>query len=700
MFSNYFNDILKYDGRIPNKYGLLFFIILLVLSGPANSQKSYIWPTNASTLLTSAFGEYRPDRIHAGIDIKTWNREGYKTFAVDDGYVMRVRVSPFGYGKAVYLRLKTGDIVLYGHLSRFESSISEIVRKEQLRTQSFSVDIWLKPSDLPVSQGDIIAYTGRSGSKLPHLHFEIRDSDNRPLNPLNHGFKPLDKTPPIPTKLCVIPLSVDSHLNGDWRPVVYNVKKTGESEYSLTSPVSVWGSIALCIDAFDMNGEFDNRYGIYKLSLNVNGEEKFSARYDRFSYNQNRLINLDRDYRLLRNDTGLFYNLYIKQGNTLNFYGPYKENDGILNFTSRGEESVPVEIMISDFFGNSSCVKIEFIVKPYTHPDLFKPKNLLTTSEKDTTGLSDEGNIAPAKNQFRVNLDYREKLLRIYFRASTDLQSIPEAYIQENNTQTFLDVRAKDKKRFVTAVPFNLIEDRDTQVYISGFSDNTRYDSIINLMIKAVTTSGRTLELGQRAGRVEFGVGDLYENLWFRHDVESAGETEYDIVSDIIHLEPKDVPLKSDVKVSLRYGGDIPDPEKLGLYARDNDGVWHFIGNEIDLENNIVSSDFSSLETVSAIRDTIPPVIFEIQPGQDGIISERRPKISVIFDDELSGFEDEKNMELYLNGAKVIAEWDPILKKIFFVPEKVLVPGRHKVRFTAIDRSGNRVEKEWEFVVR
>ena len=46
--------------------------------------ESYLWPLDAPPALTSTYAEYRFGRFHAGLDVKTWGKEGYPCVAVAD----------------------------------------------------------------------------------------------------------------------------------------------------------------------------------------------------------------------------------------------------------------------------------------------------------------------------------------------------------------------------------------------------------------------------------------------------------------------------------------------------------------------------------------------------------------------------------------------------------------------------------------
>jgi murein DD-endopeptidase MepM/ murein hydrolase activator NlpD len=92
-----------------------------------------------------------PHRIHTGIDIA--GSYGTPIIAADTG-VVYFYPGTYGYGNYVLMIHGNGYSTLYGHLSRFNSSMA---------------------SGTIVARGDVIAYEGSTGNSTgPHLHFEIR----------------------------------------------------------------------------------------------------------------------------------------------------------------------------------------------------------------------------------------------------------------------------------------------------------------------------------------------------------------------------------------------------------------------------------------------------------------------------------------------------------------------------------------------
>ncbi|NLP11352.1 M23 family metallopeptidase, partial [bacterium] len=227
-----------------------FFFIALLLIQPAGGQ-DYLWPTDAGRVLTSSFAESRENRFHAGIDVKTWGRTGYKVFAVRSGYLSRIQVSPFGYGRVLYQTLDTGETAVYGHLSQFAPAVQEVVERKQEARGRYSITLFPDQDQFPVKKGDLIGYTGESGVGHPHLHFELRDKASRPINPFARGYVVHDKAAPIVRKISVTPLSADSRVQGDLRPWVVQPRRVSPGRYQVEEPIRVKGMIAFGLDAFD-----------------------------------------------------------------------------------------------------------------------------------------------------------------------------------------------------------------------------------------------------------------------------------------------------------------------------------------------------------------------------------------------------------------------------------------------------------------
>ncbi len=351
---------------------LLFFYLCLAYSGIAES-RDYHWPMEAPPALTSSFGEYRPRRFHAGLDFKTWGKEGYPVLAVDDGYVWRVRTSPWGYGKVVYIRLKDGRTAVYAHLSGFAPRVRAVVEAEQDRKGYYSVNLFVKPNQIRVKRGETLGYSGSTGSGVPHLHFEIRDRNQRPINGLLHGFDVKDTIAPTIQSLALTPMDADSRVSDKTDAATIGVKWRPERKrYVARTAPMISGRIGVSVKTYDRADAsvLSNRFAPYRLRLYVNDREVFETTYTVFAYNQVNQVELDRNFILKVRGAGIYHNLYRSAGNQLPLYGKYRVGDGVLyagiSPSGRGVALNPgrnrLRVLVEDAAGNRSRADLEVIV--------------------------------------------------------------------------------------------------------------------------------------------------------------------------------------------------------------------------------------------------------------------------------------------------------------------------------------------------
>jgi murein DD-endopeptidase MepM/ murein hydrolase activator NlpD len=143
---------------------LLFFIFIFSTALSQDYPKDFFrMPVDTTVSLSGNFAEIRHDHFHYGWDIRTGGKEGLKIVAAGDGYVSRLKVSPYGYGKVIYITHPNGYVTVYAHLSDFSDSIGRYVKKGQYENESFEVELFPKAGDLPVKKGEIIGRSGNTG---------------------------------------------------------------------------------------------------------------------------------------------------------------------------------------------------------------------------------------------------------------------------------------------------------------------------------------------------------------------------------------------------------------------------------------------------------------------------------------------------------------------------------------------------------
>jgi len=324
---------------------LLFICGLFIF--PASdvfAQSGYIWPLKLNPELTSKFCDYRAGHFHSGLDIRTQGKIGFRVYAIADGHIYRVVASFRGYGRAVYLKLNDGKIVVYGHLSGFTEKIEERIFAAQMKNRKYYQDIYFSSSEFPVKKGAIIGYSGESGAGAPHLHFELRSPGNNPINPLLSGFKIADKGKPEFHNLAIKYFQEGYLPNGSLenydRIETIPVKGSATSGFYVADTIICDHQMALSVSGGDRITGAGFLYGFYGLRFWLNDSLIFEMNSDSLSFSSTGQLNYVRDFDLIKlfekkhktdNDDNIFYRLYVPPQTRQFFWPANRENAGIVN---------------------------------------------------------------------------------------------------------------------------------------------------------------------------------------------------------------------------------------------------------------------------------------------------------------------------------------------------------------------------------
>jgi len=322
-----------------------------------------LWPLDLPTrYLTSNFMEYRSGRFHAGLDLKTQSKTGFAARAVEDGFIVRVRATPFAYGRAVYLLGDSGRTYVYAHLSRFNDPLRAKVRAAQVEAGKYRVRLQFAPGEIKVLRGEVLGLTGESGTGGPHLHFEVRDPDNGPVNPLAMGFAVPDTIAPVIHAVRAVPADPGSRIDGS--PTARVIKNgNGTGLVGAQPQLSIAGPVAFAAKIIDASDIADHKLEPWLIEVRLDGEIVYRCRNDRFGFSENSLQRLEwlevpgiRDHWLHR-----------RPGNSLSGRSGEVWFQGALGKGLKPGRHT-LEITAADFAGNSTSVTIPLMAADLEFP--------------------------------------------------------------------------------------------------------------------------------------------------------------------------------------------------------------------------------------------------------------------------------------------------------------------------------------------
>ena len=557
--------------------GLLIYLIVVLFNANSIAQNhGYMFPIKPGQInaLSGSVGELRSTHFHTGLDIKTEGVEGLPVFASQDGYISRISVSPTGYGHALYIQHPDGNTTVYGHLQRFNETIATYVLKEQYRTKSFSLNRYPAKTKFPVKKGDIIAYSGNSGSSGgPHLHWDLRDAYQRPLNSLEMKWNEIrDTTPPVIESIALRTMNIHSRVNGLFGRFEFRVYKKGDTYY-LNLPVALKGKIGLEILGYDKLDDSNNKCGISSFELYLNDDKIFQNDMHLLTFSKQRSIYTYYNYPARIQDGQRFHKLYIDEGNNLDFYDKSPSN-GILDINN---QSKSIRAILKDPYGNETILKIELGQEPYemniehTKPGIQINQNILTFSANKSD------------NPTQIHVNGNNQTLKPYF--------------QEENLSLFL---------------YDLQEGMPDFILHNGKEYPTNLADFIK--------TGKAYNFYKDHVNISFPSDALFEDIFLTEEYSNVSDQELFTIGNPL------IPLKKSIAVTLKPAGNY-EGKGWSVYSTDNSGRYYYQGGS--WSNHNIQFRTSYFGTFTIVQDITPP---EITP-----VSMSKSKVMFRIKDNLSG---------------------------------------------------------------
>lgn len=345
---------------------LLFFLPASSLfaqhpSPPVYPKGYFIKPLNIPASLSGNFGELRPNHYHMGLDFKTNRAENLPVHAAAGGYIARIKIESFGFGRAIYINHPNGLTTVYAHLNAFSPGLEAYVRQQQYRQESWSIYLELSPDLFPVKQGEVIAYSGNTGgSQGPHLHFEIRDTEtDANLNPMLFGFPIADHVPPVIQRLAVYDRNRSTY---EQSPKIVALKKTANGYTTVPEVITVASdNVSFAVTSYDSQSASPNLNGIYQGILYNNGAEVIRFTMDTISYLHTRYLNAHIDYKTKFTGGPYLQHLSELPGYINSIYRRGNGN-GVIRLTEGKINSIRIET--KDAANNTAILNFKIQYKP------------------------------------------------------------------------------------------------------------------------------------------------------------------------------------------------------------------------------------------------------------------------------------------------------------------------------------------------
>ncbi|WP_439482232.1 M23 family metallopeptidase [Cyclobacterium plantarum] len=562
-------------------------LILMLLSQTAKDYYLFPIKPGKQNFLAGNMAEIRPNHFHTGLDIKTEGRQGLPVYAAADGYLSRIKISSFGYGNVLYIKHPNGSSTVYAHLREFEEPIASYMKSKIYEAEQNELEYFPEPGEVTVKKGNVIALSGNTGSSGgPHLHFEIRDSLNRAIDPLHAGFSEIkDTTSPIVRRVAITPLDQDSRVNGMFRRQEFYLVYSGGA-FRVPPTINISGKVGIEILAYDQLDEMYNQNGFPIYEIYDQKKRIFKSEVNEVDFRLGRFI-LVHTYR------NRYTRLYKKPNNRFDFYEPDSAFSGAIS--AKPGENKEILVKLKDAYGNETDLVLDFYGEEA--PTLLR--NFNYTSGNNSLDYDE--------NHLIINAPKSENGSLAKFYVHGYSMEIPYAY-EGTNKRTYLwDMRL--------GVPDSV--DVCTETFFPE--------------VNAVIPSNKEVQYADDRVAITFGKETLLNDLYLR-----SSDIQEKSLQGIAINDPYEY-LWNSMSVSY-HAPDFPgDKSKTHMYLLYDNGYKNFQGG--NWEGNSIRFATRNFGKFVLVTDSVPPGIRPIRIN--------RNQLRFVIRDGLSGIRD---FELRVDG--------------------------------------------------
>lgn len=633
----------------------LLCVVSVIVAQPV---ETYRWPLDLPRELSSSFAEYRTGRFHAGIDLRT-SGSGRPVHAVRAGTVTRVRCSPWGYGKAVYLKLDDGNTALFAHLSDYMPELADYVRQNQHTQKSYAVDLYPQPGQFRVEQGQVVAYSGQTGIGAPHLHYELRDSAERPINPRSVGITWPDDTRPVIHSVLVAPQESDGLLDNDVFPRVVQVENAGGGVYR-TSPLEISGGLGFALSVTDP-GPGGHKLGIWRMRLLLDGVEQFRMQHDDLSYDN--LKNGVVAYHPFFSDEGQFLLACRWPGNVCSSYA-HSAGDGFISLPT-GVTKATATLEVTDYHDNTS--RVEIPLRAGTTP-VSTPENA-TSGQPGKASLDCTGNSLILSVQFPDSESVLPECSAIGPRGDVTLP------VQRVGQRTFRCVwQPEQGGAYDLVVTHPRVATWSEKIYAfkRGAAGTAEMDDV-TIHVQADTPYGY-----------------LFARVTQSPESRATGMTR---LGKVYRVWPVDSPIDAPATISFPVPEGIEQAQRVHVYRMRGSG-WS--RQNTSRRGDRLEIETQSFGTFAVMEDKTPPALSDVLPTNNYTAQTRRPYVRAKISDNGSGVD---NITVTCGGQWLLVSYDPEHNQIEWARDEDLPRGPQQILFHITDAAGNILELRRDVVI-